>query len=804
MHTDGIRRIVIREIATGWKDANPVMILVLALGISFAAAVFMLIDAIVLRPLPYPDSHQLVFIVGASVPPDGDTIGYWGKARSLVGLAHYSVQDATAVIGGSPEQAVVCVASDQIFDVLRAKPILGRGFEKESAHDYVTVLSHSLFSSRFGGDRRIIGDAVVLGGVPHTVIGVLSPEFAFLGKPDFFVNTHAHQSVPQYGRIARRGTAGAAVSMIGRLREGTRIATARGELMHMLRELNRTQSPKTHVNYGDIVYVGSWKSRLTFGAEPLLKVLSLCASLLLLAACTNFYCMLLTQLAARAGECAIRQCLGAGVFGIFRVVLIQTLMTAVPGSVAGLFGASWMSGAVVAAFGERLPDLGELSIDMRTALFALGLACLISLLTAAASALKVMRQQPWKLLNCGGGGWLSTKAGRRLLGSLVLVQISMSTVLVATGVVAWMRSRDEERVLLGFDPNGVVTARVGLSGMRQDAVERVRALYEQLGRLPIGAGATSAGIADRLPFSGDQPGFVYFSSKNSERGDIYDMTMPMTVGGEYFHAMGIPLLAGRSHDNANGKDIDKGIVVSRSFAAFVWGRSTPVGREVLFDGEPFSRTVIGVVEDVAFDINRDDLRLCYFHASAPYLNRDLPLEPVVIVRGTSTGSTGSMMAHLDKALRSIDPGFSVTRLDRLDRVVMAASRPTRLAAHVAAAESIGVSAIAVIGLYAFFNFFVRERVREIAIRSALGATRPQIMRFVLAEGVVFAILGAICGVLGGFWASRLFPAYVPIAAFSPIPVCVALALLLIITVLGCLLPAMNAARSSPASCMQER
>ena len=612
-------------------------IIVMALGIAFAAAVFTLVDRTLLKPLPYDHPEQLVVLGGTFYPPDGDLTGYWGQAQNLSGVLVYDLQEV-ALNRSTPVS--VCAASENLFDVLGVQPVLGRGFRKEE-EEFVAVLSHEVWSARFFKNPDVLGSSVLLGGIPHVVIGVMGPEFRFIGNPEFYVRDQSRSSF-RYGGPVKKGTAGTSriFTVIGRLQEGANINAARAEIQGLADEFARVMSESSGFNYGtSMTSVNSWKSMMVRNSEQTLKLLMSSAALLLILTFLNVYSLILSQVMEKFGVFAIRLCYGASFGDIFRPVFRMASTIALPGVILGITASFWASKILTVLLSDRLPDYGSQLPDARVIGFAVVVGLLLCAGIAVGISLYIFRRKPQQFLLYGENNWLATRSGKRFLKGVVIAQIALSTLLLTVGISSWVHTLSREQRPLGFQSAQVVGTELIIPDVEKRTSERIVRINSQLAHLPL----VSPGFTTVLPMFSDF-GFTYFYA-----GDTHDMAVRSLVGGNYFQTMGIRLLAGRLFTDCALSDLPGAIIISRGFAEKFWEKPEAALSQSITveDGTNTVRTVIGVVDDVRFNNNVDQLghnrKQFYLDYRSGLRNAPLNSLPTLVFRGRHTREMDALL-----------------------------------------------------------------------------------------------------------------------------------------------------------------
>lgn len=760
-------------------------------GIAFASAVFAVVDRNLLKPLPYDRPEQLMVLGGVYINSvSGENLlGYWRQAKNLSGIFVYEIQEAFLE---RSEKTSVCVASENLFEVLGVQPVLGRGFRNDKAEEFVAVLSYETWNARFSRDPNVLGTSIVLGGIPHLVIGVMGQEFRFIGNPRFYVRTPVSSSF-SYGSLVKEGMAGTndIFTVVGRLRENVGRTAANAELQSMSKELTKIQSAASGNNYGEsIISVHPWNEWLKISSKQTLKLLLSCAALILVLTFLNVYSLILSQVMGKFCEYAIRLCYGASFINIFRPVFRLAGTVTLPGVILGIAASFWVSRILTFLLNDRLPNYGPQFPDARVLGFAAAAGLLFCAGIAGGVSLYIVRQKPQRFLLIGESNWLATRSGRFFLKGAVIAQIALSIVLLTAGISSWLNARAMENRFLGFQPNSVVSVQLTIPNTEEIANERIHRINVQLAS--FSPAAEPAGLTTRLPMLGE------IGSLSLKIGDAYEMAIPSTIGGNYFQTMNIPLLAGRFFTDCDPADLHGAIIISRSLAEKFWETPEAAISQIIIieDGTTTPRMVVGVVGDMTLDNTSDPTgfykKQFYLDYRAGYRNMPLNSLPILVYRGRHTLAMESM---LREQLRLIDPELEILRMAAMKEIVADANRPFRVMSQIAGVQALAAVLIGVIGLYGFLSYMVQSYRREISIRMALGATRLNIVGLIMWRGCALALPGAGLGLLLAWWTAKLFPSYLSDAALTQTPGLLLIAAIVLGSVFfGALIPAIRASR----------
>jgi predicted permease len=731
----------------------------LALAIGANTLVFSLIDGIYLSPLPYRDDAKLVDMenqyrnmgldaTGASIP---DYLDRREGMKSIVESGLFTGENFNLAIDGAPERAHGVRATPSLFATLGVAPALGRAFtegEAEPGADRVVVLGDAMWRNRFGADPAIVGRDIRLDGESYRVVGVMPRGFMFPDRETAlyvpFAFTPAQKADTERGHEFS--------TSIARLAPGATIADAKNEAnLIVRRNLDRlgsigsdgTRFSTFMKSAGFTIDVRPLRTLLAGDHSRMLVLLQLAVGLVLLIACANIANLMLTRLSARQKELSVRTALGASRSRLARQLLIEAVLLALAGAVLGIGIA--LAGQKLVAMSGLMPDWVTLGIDLRVLAFTFAVAVAAGLLFGLAPVLSAGLAKPQQVLReagrLGGGG----RGARATRGALVVAQIALAIALLASAGLLVRSFANVIEESPGFDSRGVLTAAISLSpakypddGAKANAVHRI---LESARALP---GATAVGVIDERPMSGAISGSSYRIA-----GLTIDATphaFERTVDEDYFKAMGIPLIQGRTFEPSDWTSANKVAVVDELFAKKRFPNGDAVGHILDLDrpgvtGQQY--TIVGVVGttkngDLGETISQETFYLDYGQSPAGTLT--------LILR--SAGPPGALVQPLREAVRSVDPEqplFDVMTLDQRVHLSLTGRRvPMQLIGLFAALALV----LAAIGIYGVLAFAVAQRTGEFGVRMAIGADAGRIRRQVLADGVRLLLPGLAIGIAG--------------------------------------------------------
>ena len=768
-------------------------VLTLALGIGANTAVFTLVDAALLRPLPFPEPERLMVLWESQQAQ--------GKERERVSAANYldwrresrAFTELTAWIGwglaitgsGEPEELTVIRASSNLFRLAGTAPALGRGFaaeEETPGRDRVVVLSHALWTGRFGADPGIVGRTLNLDGEPHQVIGVMPASFRFPDDAGVTMWLPLAFSEPELRTRNKR-----MFNVIGRLAPSADLAGAQAELATITGRLAAAH-PETNGGWGATV-VSAGEVAGAGSRRPLLLLLG-AVGFVLLIACGNVGHLFLVRAIDREREMAVRVALGAGPGRLARLLLLETALVVVLGGALGLALAAWAIPLVRVLDPELVPGWHDAVVDGRVLAFGAGLLALVTLACGLVPALRASIRPPAARGDAG-----------RLRRGVIVAEVALSVILLV-GAGLLFRSVDRlERVDPGFDASRVLSATLFLSGDQysEDAKQSAffATLVENLTRVPgvEAAGAVTTlpmnpvGIDYDLPFSAD--GRKPASSAEQQEVDF------RVVEGDYFHALGIPLRRGRTMDARDRADAARVAVVNETLARRFFAGTDPVGRQVWVGGRLGEVTIVGVVGDIRHRglAARPRPELYVPSAQAPHGGM------TVVVR--SSGAPAPLARSLKEQVYALDSDQPISDITTLPDLVARSVAPRRVQVLLLGGFALLALVLAAVGVYGVVAYAVGRRSKEIGIRIALGATDRMVRRTILVPGLGLAALGVLLGAAGASYLGQLLAGELyEVSPHDPRAFLAAAVVLLAVAWMACEIPARRATRTDPVNVLR--
>ena len=802
----GMTLLDLRQAARPWRRQPAFaagVVGVLALAVGGNAAMYTLVQAIALRPLPLRDPDRLLTF--SIVRPETDrqplslpdVRDFEQSSRTLEGIASFYTWSANFTGRGDAERLTALRLSANYFDLTGARVHIGRPLGPEDERRAVALLSHGLWLRRFGGRPEAVGTPIVLNGESFTVIGVLRPEFVSLVRDLDLVVPYSPGSD---GRRANR--AQAFLRVIARLKPGVTEAQAREDLTAIGSRL-RDEYPDSHGT--DIaVRVARLHEEISGKSTPMLWMLLAAVVLVLLVACANLASLFLVRGTTRQRELAIRRALGASRRRIVGHVLAEAALLGVAGGAAGFFVARMLVAAVLAIGPADLPRIAEVGIGWATAGFTLLVAVVASVVIGLAPAAHAWRGDVRRALQDGDRG--SSLGGHRARSLLVFAEVALSTVVLMTAAVLARSFQQVQAVHPGFRSAEVLTVRLSLPRARYSGRAAIENFYEQVQpRLASIPGVRSVAAANVVPMNGYLATAAFFLdgvlAKDAPQAH-YRMISP-----DYFRALGIPLRAGRSFSPADRHDAAPVVIINEMFARRYFAEGSPVGRRMrLDDGGRVPREVeiVGVVGDVRhFGLEKEVTIEAYVPISQVPDPTTVWLANNMYWVVHTEGEPLAIANTVRGAVAAVDPGVPASFVRSMDQWMAGMLAARRFNLRLVAAFAVAALVLAMVGIYVVSAAAVAARRREMAIRAALGASRGEVLRLVLRTGLgpVVAGLGAGLAVVvlaGGALNGVLFG----VPADDPISVAAAVATLATAAVLANLIPALRAAGIDPVAALR--
>jgi putative ABC transport system permease protein len=789
-----------------------IAVLALALGIGANSAIFSIVYAVVLKPLPYEKPEQLVQLwmrfTNIGIPKDQNWVSApefrdLQQNSSLSNIAAIDQASYNININAKPERVEAARVSPSFFPMLGIQPHLGRVFlaeEGQPGHENVVLLSDGLWRRRFGADPNVSGRTLVMNGQSYQIVGVLPrgfhlPEEAEVWTPLVFT--------PDELTPDSRGSHGLLV--IGRIKDGMSLQQARSDMKAVSARIIEQNPQYPYRRFNFTVLLVPLLEQEVGDIKLALWVLMGAVGLVLLIACANVANLMLVRASAREREMAVRQALGVTPTRLLRQLLTESATLGLIGGAAGLLLAYVAQRVLITLSATSFPRIAEAQMDLRVLVFTIVVALATGILFGLAPGLRALRQVPYEALKEGSHGSTAAGGAHRLRSVLVVAEVALSVMLLAGAgllIRSFIRLQDVDA---GFRPDGVLTLRLSLPEQKYSKPEQTRQFYKELldrvRRLP---GVDSAGAVTGLPLT--QSGWSGTATVDTQAVPEKDKTpevdqRPVTPG--YFEAMGIRLLRGRYFNESDNETAQPVAIIDETMAKAYWPHEEAVGKRIHSGGgqskSPW-RTIVGVVEHVRYRTLESPSRTEFYwpYAQTPFALGSMSLaihgqvEPL------------SLAGAVQKQVISIDPDQPVYRIRTMYELLSESMARRRLSMFLLAIFAGLALLLASVGLYGVMSYSVAQRAHEMGIRMALGAQVAGVVKLVMSQGLMLSVAGMIAGLAGsllfsGFMSSLLFNT----RAIDPLTFAAVALVLLMVALLACFVPAYRAARIDPANVLRQ-
>jgi len=765
----------------------------IALGIGANTAIFSVVNAVLIRPLPYHNPDRLVLVWGTQGKSGQQGVVYadymdWrARTRSFADMGAFRGQSVTLTGGESPERLIGDFVSSSFLRVIDLKLYRGRAFtdaETEVAtKSPVAIVTYEAWQNRFGGDRAMLGKPVTLNGTTFTVVGIAAPHSQVpLGVPDvmmpigYYPNAHGLD----------RGVLGIAVA--ARLKPGVSLDAAQRDLSAVMKQLEQ-EYPATNASTGAEVI--SLREYLVGGVRESLLIILAAVAVVLLIACANVANLQLARGAARARELSVRAALGAGRKRLAQQLLTESVLLSLLGGILGIALAVVLRKGLATLIAPQLPvDEPDIRLDMPVLLFALGTSMLTGLLFGLAPAWKASRTDISEMLRSRIGGGLRQGITR---STLVVVQLALSLVLLATAGLLTRSLQALQRVDPGFDGHNLLTAQFRLPAARYNSPEKIWEMFDrtatELRSIP-GVEAAALVRASPLSQNGESYPVVVEGRQPAKVGDAPMIQLNSVTPG-YFAAMRIPILSGRDLAVADRGDAPHVIVVNKSFAEQTWPGQSALGKRIQFGNEGWW-TIVGVVGDTKhYTLNESQLLQGYVpHAQRPQVFTS------IVVR--TKGNPSDFARAVREAVWRVDRDQPIWRFRSMEQDLSGVVQSKKTMMWLTGLFAVVALLVAVVGVYGVLSYTVAQRTQEVGIRLALGADAGRVRRMVIGDGMRLVAVAVVVGLALSLGAARLLRNQLfGIPATDALTFVAVTAVLGVVALLACYIPARRASRVDP-------
>ena len=778
-----------------------IALVALALGIGANTAIFSLVNAVVLRPLPYPEPDRLVWVWGsaqngpnrASVAPL-DFLDYRSQNKTFENFAAtFAVPLAVNMTGnGDPERLNASGVTGNYFDTFKIAPMLGRGFtldNEKPGQDQVTVLSYDLWQRRFAGDPGIIDKTIVLNGKATQVVGVMAKDVSLPQAAELWMPINFDATADMKQRKAHF------IRPVGRLKPGVTVMQAQADMDVIAAQLEK-QFPDSNTGWG--LRLVSLREQLLGGSTTYVFILFGAVGLVLLIACANVANLLLVRAAARQKEIALRTALGASRLRIIRQMITESVLLAIVGGALGVLLARAGVDLLVSLSQDVIPRTVPVRVDATVLLFTFLISLVTGVLFGLAPALRTLQVNLIESLKEGvrGGGENTLKTRTR---GLLVIGESALAVMLLIGAGLLVRSLIAlQNVNPGFEPNNVMTARLDLARSKYDTPEKranfLSDLQTRVGNLP---GVETVGLISELPLSG-QPNDMPFTVEGRPTASPNDSFGAdwRRINQNYFNALRIPLLRGRNFTEQEVRQNDPVVIVSQALVDQVFPNEDPLGKRLILPIDENKRfEIIGLVGDIRHrSLAGQPFSTMYFPTIQTGFTN-------IVIR-TNTDPT-SIAAGVRREVLAIDPEQPIAAVRPMSALVEQSVAGQRYQTMLLGLFALLAVVLAATGIYGVMSYTVAQRTHEIGVRMALGARRFDVLKLVVRQGMILAVIGVVTGLLGAFLLTGVMTTLLfQVRARDPITFIVVAAMLMVVAFVACLVPALRATKVDPLTALR--
>jgi putative ABC transport system permease protein len=774
-----------------------VAILTLALGIGATSAIFSVVNAVLLRPLPYADADEIVRVYEVvpqygrfSVAP-GTFLDWRQQATLFEQMAAISGGSATLAGAEGPERVPGASVSAELFDLLRVKPVLGRTFTKEEdapGRNEVVILSHAAWQQRFGGDPGVLGRSITVNDRPSTIVGVMPAGFTFPAS-----TTEFWFPIALNPANATRG--GHFLAVVARRKANATLGQVETEMKAIAGRLAQQHDE----NVNESVEIVPLQEQIVGPIRPALLTLFTAVAVVVLIACANVANLLLVRASVREKEIAIRAALGAGRRHLVLQMLVESLLLSATGGALGLLLAYLAVPVIQTLSAGGIPRVNDVAIDARVLAFTVVVSLATGILFGLAPAWQASRTTVGTVLK-EGGRTSTSSSGRWMRNALLVAEVALSIVLLV-GAALLLRSFSRlTNVNPGFDADRVLTFLVSLPRTTYAEDHNRIAFFEQLTQgLESAPQVRAAGLVQTVPIQGDYVlSFTIQGGPEARPGESPSANY-RSASPRYFQAMGIPLLRGRTFTERDIENAPKVAVVDQAFVDRHFSNEDPVGRGIdIGNGTDGFYEIVGVVGNVRYGgLDAEPAPTMY----VPF-RQDVFSGMWVLAR--TDGDPAQLAGIVRQAVREIDPGLPVSRMRPLSEVVSESMAQRRFSMLLLGLFALIALFLASVGLYGVVAYTVGQRTQEIGVRMAIGARASDVMRMVLGGGMKLAAAGVAIGIAAALALSRLVASMLyEVTPFDPASYAATILVLLAVSAMACYLPARRAMRVDPLVALRQ-
>jgi putative ABC transport system permease protein len=779
-----------------------ITVLTLALGIGANSAIFSVINAVLFRPLPFPESDRLVGMYQVwkgdrAVMSPSNFLDLRQQTRTLEDAAAIDSTEFTLTGTGDPLRLQGSEVSASFFNVLRIRPFLGRTFaadENEPGKDKVVVLGHSLWQQRFASRGDIVGTSLVLDGNPRTIIGVMPPGFSYPAEQDLWIPI-------EYTDDTKNARGAWYLSAIARLKPGVSAEQSASEIATLGKALEKAY-PRQNTDVGFTTF--PLHEAIVGDLRPALLVLLGAVGFVLLIACANVANLLLARAVARETELAVRTALGAGRGRLVRQLLTESLVLGAAGGLVGLLIAFWGSDILVSLQPDGIPRLNEIGIDRHVVLFTLGISLLTGIVFGALPALQMTRGTLSASLKEGGRGNMAAAGSARLRGTLIVAEMALAVMLLSGAGLLIKSFGKLQAVDPGFRPEETLSFELSLPRTTYKDDAQIISFYERLsdriGSLP---GVRTVGGVMGLPLSGLRFNISFKVVGRPQAAPGQEPSMEVRVATpDYFRTLGVPLKRGRVFTNADTAQTTPVVILSETAAARYFPNEDPIGKRIEMgwsrrDKKRAGGEVIGVVGNVK-ELGLDE----EFPAEIYLPMRQWPVGRMAMVARTAVPPM-SLADEVKQAVQELDANLPVNQIRTVEAVVAESIAQPRFYMLLLGVFAAVALVLAAIGIFGVMSYMVSQRTREIGIRMALGAQGGSVVSMVVRQAMLLAGAGLFVGMIAALALSRTMTTLLfDLSPTDPVTFATVIAVLACVAFLASYLPARRAANVDPIEALR--
>jgi putative ABC transport system permease protein len=776
-----------------------IAILTLALGIGANTAIFSVVNAVLLRPLPFPESERLVRLYEKKTDvalrserqeaAPANFLDWQRQSQTLAGIAAWGNKEQALAGQDGAEAVGTALVSANFFSVLGVNPLHGRVFtlaEDQPGRDAVALLGYDLWQRRFGGNANLVGQQVNLDGSQYTVVGIMPAGFQYPRGAEIWtpLSLSADQTQMRGAHF---------LQVIARQRPAASLAQVRAEMATIAERLAE-QHPATNKNW--TVNVLPLLEDEVGQVRPMLLVLLGAVGLVLLIACANVSSLLLARGTTRQTELTIRAAMGASRWRIVRQLLTENALLAGLGGVLGLLLALWGTDALLALSPAELPRLQAVGVDLRVLGFTLLLTLLVGLLSGLLPALQAARFNLQEGLKEGGRGASGSPTQRRSLGALVSAEVALALVLLIGAGLLLNSFLRLLRVETGMQTAQVLTVEVNLPAARYRGddwkAHRLNFYGQVIERLKALPGVISVGAIESLPLSGDQRRWTFHKEGQTLMSSEQPVAGFQVATPDYFRALGIELRRGRGFTEADRDGAPPVMLINESFARRYYPNEDPLGQRIIIRNQTQACEIVGIVNDVK---HFGPAQAAAPEMYVPYNQFVIGAMPLVV---RTTMQPEALTGAVRKEIQAVDRAVAIGRVRTMTQMMSAALAERRFALLLLGIFATVALLLAALGIYGVMAYIVTRRTHEFGIRMALGAEARDVVKLVIRQGLTLAVTGVVIGLLAAYALTRLLGDLLyEVRATDPLTFTVIALLLLAAALLACWLPARRATKVDP-------